>query len=118
MSVLLHGFTDELLTLGKEAAPRAPALSPEQLAVVKRRLGSAAKGTLGTALLYKLISPDVPISSAVASGGALVGGGALGRLVGRKAGLGSKYRMAASLGGSVAALRALGHHRKAKRNER
>lgn len=121
MNAFMSGFAGELLSTGtmeKEAAlpPRA-SLSPERIRAIKKGLMRGATGTAGMGLLYKLINPEASTGHALATGGTAVGGGALGRYAAGRAGLGSRGKGISSLIGSVAALRALQRHRKAKRAE-
>ncbi len=117
MSFHLDGFMDELLTLGTEktAAPRIPTPSPEQLAQLKKGFRGAAGGALASSALYKLVSPDTSLGDAVLGGSSMVGGGRLGSYAARRMGLGLRGRGAASLAGSVAALRLLHRRKKAKK---
>ena len=117
MGTFLQAFGDELVKVARGTIPPSPKLSPAQIAAVKKALTRGATGTVGAAALLKLVNPGTDLGEALASGGAIVGGGSLGRHVARRAGLGRRGRGWGGLAGSLAGLRAMQKHRKAKRSE-
>lgn len=121
MNAFRYGFAAELLTpprIEKRAEPagtRHIPITPEQLRQIKKGLMRGAGGAAGAALLYKLINPGIDTGQALASGGAMVGGGSLGGYSAKRMGLGRRGQGLGSVIGSVAALRALHKHRKDRR---
>ena len=116
MDNFLSGFADELLSGGHVKEGLDPAARNE---ILRRNRGliRGAGGTLGAGLLYKMMDPDVSLGRAITTGGALTGGGMLGRHVARSAGLGNMGRGMAGLVGSIAGVRALRRLSKKKSRE-